>query len=138
MPATDVEQQLREAVVTILEADAGLIALMGTVRVVDRQTLGPASALPCLAYEVLSFQEATGRAEVLLTGLDATPETAPSVARHLVKAAADALTQTTFATQGLDVAVSDRQTQRGDDVGLIDLGNSNLRQADSVLPLLIA
>lgn len=138
MPATDVEQQLREALVTILEADATLISLMGgAARVVDRQTLGPASVLPCLAYDVLSYSDADGRATVLLTGLDTTPETAPSVARHLVKAAADALTQTAFAGQALDVAASERQNQNVADVGLIDLGNPNLRQADAILPLLV-
>ena len=139
MTTTDVEQLVREAVVTILEADAPLITLMGgTARVVDRGTLGPDVAFPCLVYDVQDFNEATGQMTLLLTGLDTTQATAPSVARHLVKAAADALTQTAFAGQGMQVAPSDRRMVNVDEAGLIEIGNPNLRQADSLVPLLVA
>ena len=138
MPATDRDQQLREATAAILAANAGVIALCAG-RIVDRATPGPAIALPAIAYELTEYAEATGRAEILLTGL-ADEADGHGKARELVKAAVDALTQSAFAAQSyaLQVAPSAPITPRQDEVGLFEVeGLPNFRQADRVLPVLV-
>lgn len=139
MPATDVEQQLREAIVAILGASSTIATLCGgTARIVDRETPGPASTLPCLAYDLI-YDDITGRAELLLTGI-ADEGDALGKARELVKAAVGALTQPAFAAQAsaLQVAPSAAVGQNVAEVGEVAVaGTPNLRQADRSLTLVV-
>lgn len=136
--ATALIQQLREAVVTILGANATVATLCGgTARVVDRGTTGPVPALPAVAYEIARLNPATGDAAVRLTGLSVDADNAQAEAWELVDAARQALTQTTFAAQGLQVAVLEGAPEDVAEVGLLDLGHPTLRQADWSLPLLV-
>jgi len=140
MPATDVEQQLREAIGAILAANATIATLCGgTAQVVDRGTTGPAPTVPCVVYEISGYDEATGRTELLLTGV-ADEADAGGKARELAKAAVDALTQSAFAAHsyGLQVAPSGAAGRSVDDAGQIEIeGAPNLRQADRALTLLV-
>lgn len=137
MPATDLQDQVCEALRAILLADTALQALMGgTVRVVDRQGLGEGATLPILAFELLTFDEGSGLMSVLLTGV-ADGTDGLSVARHLLHAAKSALSWTAFAGHSLDIAPLEGQRTSPAEAGEI-LGSPDLRQADWTLPLLVA
>jgi len=137
--ATAVVQLIREAIVAILSANATVISLSGgTARIVDRGTIGPAVNLPAVAYELLTYSPATGHAAVLLTAFSAAPADAMGAAWELDDAARLALTQTAFAVESLDIAVGEGEPQDSTEVELIDLGKPNLRQADWLVPLMIA
>lgn len=136
----DLEQTIREGLRAIWLADAPLAALMGgTVRVVDRNNPGPASTLPAIAYEVLSFDPGSGQAQVLVTAV-VDSANAQDDAREMLGAAETAITAAGLLAQSVDGVPFPMVRQSANDTGdLRDLieGAPNMRQADGVLPLLI-
>lgn len=131
---------MREALRAIWLADAPLAALMGgTVRVVDRNNPGPAATLPAIGYELLSLDEGTGRADVLVTAA-ADSANAQSDTREILGAAATAITADALSGQGVSAVPLPMVRQSANETGdLRDLieGAPNMRQADGLLPLLI-
>ena len=144
MPVTDTEQLIREATKAILDADTTLRTLTGrTSRIVlekDRVAIGV--QLPVLAYDLLTFDEASGRAVLLLTAIANDSTNAGQKARAMLEAAKNALTAPAYEAQGLDyIAPQEGTRQSVDEVedirGLLDLESPTLTQADWSLPLLV-
>jgi len=144
MPATDTDQAVREAVTAILDADPDLQAATGrTTRIaVEARNLATDTPLPVLAYEVMTLDEATGRAELLLTGV-ARGASSAATARRLLELAKLALTAVAFQAQGLDV-VPLEGTRRSAELGetTVEIATAleadpELARAEWVLPLLI-
>lgn len=136
----DIEQDVREALRAIWIGNAALQTLFGgTVRVVDRNNPGPADALPAIAYEMVSFDTATGQAAVLVTAV-ALGTNAQSTTREILGAAETAITSTALDAEGVSGVPLPMVRQSTNDTGdlrdIID-GAPDARQADGVLPLLI-
>ena len=131
----DLVHRIREAVVAIVSTNAAVLAAAGgSIRVVDRNTPGPAVTLPCVAYEVLGYQEATGLCRVLLTAV-ADAANAGEATREIAHAAAEALTAPAFAAHQLAIAPGPYTDENVNDVGPALDGAPNLRQTDRALVL---
>ncbi len=142
MPVTDVEQLIRQAVVTIAEANAGLQAVMGRASgiIIEKSQAVPDVPLPILAYDLETFDEGSGRAQLALSACADEPEGSVKC-RAILEAAAAAFTWAAFSAQGLEI-VPLPQVRASVDVDperrlSLTLGQPNLAQADSVIPLLL-
>lgn len=143
MPVTDQEQLLREALVTVLTADADVQALTGraTRNVLERDTLAADVSLPVLAYDLLATDMGAGQADLLLTAVT-NGANAGAVARALLEAAADALTHAALLAAGADVVPLGPGIRRSvdelEDVrDRLALESPTLQQADWSLRLLL-
>lgn len=144
MPATDLEQRVGEAIVTILDGHAGLQGVMGraTGLVVERFAFAPRATtadLPILVYDILSLDEGTNQFSVLFSGL-AHEQQAKAKIRAMFEQAKLALTGLAFAAQGLDVVPLEGVRSAIDETtdlrGSFPEGTPLLMQEDWSLPLL--
>jgi hypothetical protein len=144
MPATDTDQAIREALTAILDADPALRTEAGrTTRiVVEARNVAVNIPLPVLAYEMMTLDEGTGRAELLLTGI-ARGATSAAQARRMLELAKTALTALAFQAQGVDI-VPLEGTRRSAELGetAVEIATAmeadpELARAEWVLPLLI-
>lgn len=142
MPATDLEQRLREAIVAIATAHAGLRAVLGrtTRLVVERDTLAQDVVLPVLAYDLLTYDEASGRGEVLVTAI-AEGVDAGAKCRAALEQLQLALTAPAFEALGLQVAPLEGTRRSVDEVedvrDRLALDSPTLTQVDWSLLLLV-
>lgn len=144
MPVTDTEQLIREATRTILTASTDLQTLFGraTRLVVERNSLNLETPVPVIAYDVLNYDEAAGRAVLLLTAITKDATNAGQKARAALEICKAVLTTETFLAQSLDYIVPlDGVRQSVDEVedirGFLELDSPTLTQADWSLPLLV-
>ena len=148
MPATDTEQIIREAVVSILVASAPVQTAIGraTEKVWQRSpSIGVEVPLPVLLYDLVSFDDASGNSRLILTALvdggNATTADAAAKCREILKAGVGALDYPAFAALGLEVIPypENRQSVENDPdaPGSINReGQPLLQQADALVPLL--
>ena len=144
MPVTDTEQLIREATVAILNADTALRTLFGrTTRLaVERNNLNLETPIPVIAYDVLNYDEAAGRAVLLLTAVTKDTTNAGQKARAALELCKAALTASAYQAQGMDyIAPMEGVRQSVDEVedirGFLELDSPTLTQADWSLPLLV-
>jgi len=138
----DLEQTFRVALVTILDANAAVKAATGRasgVQVVEFGQWGYSDPpLPILVYDLVTYDKATGRITLALTGVSGT---SAANAREVLKAGSAALTYTAFAAQSLDVArwegARSSVLLSGEDRLLARAGDEELHQADETLELML-
>jgi hypothetical protein len=142
MPVTDTEQLIREATMTILNADTALRTLFGrTVNIVlERNTIARGIPLPVLAYDLLNYDEAAGRATMLLTSVSNAQTNAGQVCRNALELAEAALTAPAYQTAGLDyiapmIGVRQSVEEVEDIRGFLEMDSPTLQQADVTLVL---
>lgn len=137
MPVTDTEQLVRQAIVTILTANAALQTAIGRATadiVIERGQFAPGQSLPVLAYDFEGFapdEEST----LVLSAVTDEPEGSIKC-RAILEAAVAALTSDAFAGQSLDVVVYNEHRASVDLDDQRRIGQPNLQQADAVLTLL--
>ena len=142
MATTDLEQRLREAIVAISTGHPGLQAVLGrdTRLVVERDTLAQDVLLPVLAYDLLTYDEASGRGEVLFTAI-AEGVDAGAMCRAALEQLKLAITSSAFEALGLQVAPLEgtrRSVAEMEDVrDRLSLDSPTLTQVDWSLPLLV-
>lgn len=147
MPVTDIEQLHRQAVVTILAASTPVRTAVGRATEVlfQRSTsIGLDVPLPVLLYDLVSFDDASGNARLLLTAVAEGTVTNPDAAatcREILRVAVEALDYPAFAAQSLETVPfpESRQSVENDPdaPGTINReGQPFLQQADTLVPLL--
>lgn len=101
---TDLDQAMREAIVTLLEADHTLRSLCGRTKdfVIELEGFSATYTLPIIAFEVGVVDEATGRIDATFTGC-AEGDDAGRIARALCARIPNVLTWGAFASKNLDL-----------------------------------
>lgn len=140
--ATDTEQKVREAIVTILNAHSGLETVMGrgTGVVVERGAIAPDNPLPMLAYDFLGYDEGSGRIEVLFSAV-ADGSGSGAKCRAMLEQVESALTWSAFDGQSVPVVPLSGDRKSVDEVGdlrgvFLRDGAPLIQQADWQVPLL--
>ncbi len=146
MPATDSEQMIREAIVSVIAGNATVQSVAGRATDVIRQrapSVEEDTPLPIVLYDLVSYEDWNGTGQVLLTAIEDAPSLARADAaaacRALLKAAIDALDWAAFHALGLEIVVfaDSRQSNNPDVPGHINRdGQPLLQQADALVPLL--
>lgn len=101
MPTTDREQDLREALAAILDANVALQAVLGRSAglAIERNAITVDTPLPIVAVDVVRWDEHAGVFDLQLTGCAKDGKTA----RLAVRAAVDALNWAAFNAHGMQI-----------------------------------
>lgn len=142
MPVTDTEQLIREAVVSVAEANTALQGVIGGSRtsgwIIEVEQANADTPLPILAYDLEQYDEATGNALLRLSAV-ADQAGGSAKCRAILEAALAGFTWTAFSAKGLEMVPGTvtRQSVPLDDDTRGRLGRPMLAQADALLPLLL-